>query len=179
MDFLESNHCILDLAEEKLSAAGRSIPHHVGKQVSACTEVTVEETFTIAPVSEMEIMGNVDMDCTGTWLVEDRVSKKLPILVARAVVAPQNGKFPIRVLNLNSELITVYKGTRIATSEPMEYTVEANISALTDNASFPTLQQNDQCVKKLMDTLPASLDGHQQRLFLLNMVTCLQATLMI
>ena len=74
IDFLESNHCILDLAAGKLSAGGRSIPldpNHVGKQVSACTEITAEETFTIAPVSGMEIMGNVDMDCTGTWLVED------------------------------------------------------------------------------------------------------------
>ena len=74
MDLLESNHCILNLSAGKLSAGGRSIPldpHHVGKQVSACTEVTAEETFTIAPVSEMEIMGNVDMNCTGTWLVED------------------------------------------------------------------------------------------------------------
>jgi len=122
MNFLESSHCILDLAEGKLSAGGRSIPldpPHVGKQVSACTEVTAEETFTIAPVSEMEIMGNVDMDYTGTWLVEDQVPKKLPILVARAVVAPQNGNFPIRALNLTSEPIAVYKGIRIATSEPM------------------------------------------------------------
>jgi len=79
-------------------------------------------------------------------------------------VAPQNEKFPVRVLNLTSEPITVYyKGTKTATSEPMEHTVEANISALTDNAISPTLQQNGQCVKKLMDTLPASLDGHQRR----------------
>ena len=67
MDFLESNHS--DLAEGKLSAGGYSIPldpHCVGKQVSAYTEITAEETFTIGPVSEMEIMGNVNMDCTGT-----------------------------------------------------------------------------------------------------------------
>ena len=56
-------------------------------------------------------------------------------------MAPQNRKFPIRVLNLTSEPITVHKGTRIATSEPMEHTIEVNISALTDNASSPTLQQ--------------------------------------
>ena len=144
MDFLESNHCILDLAAGKLSAGGCSIsldPHHVGKQVSACTEVTAEETFTIASVSEMEIMGNVDINCAGTWLVEDQVPKKLPIFVARAVMASQNGKFPVRVLNLTSKPVTVYKGTRIATSEPMEHTVEAHISALTDNASSPTLQR--------------------------------------
>ena len=85
------------------------------------------------------------------------------ILVARAIVAPQNRKFPVRVLNLTLEPNTVYKGTRIATSEPMKHTVEANISKLADNASSPTLQQNDQCVKKLMDTLPASLVGHQRR----------------
>jgi len=41
------------------------------RSVSVCTEVTAEETFTIAPVCEMEITGNVDMNCTGTWLVED------------------------------------------------------------------------------------------------------------
>ena len=56
--FLESNHCILDLAEGKLSAGGHRIPldfPSVGKQVYACAEVIAEETFAIAPISEMEI----------------------------------------------------------------------------------------------------------------------------
>ena len=164
MDFLESNHCILDLAEGKLSAGGQSIPldpHCVGKQVSAYTEITAEETFTIAPVSEMEIMGNVNMDCTGTWLVEDRVSKKPPILVARAVVSPQKGRFPIRVLNLTSESITVYKGTRSATGESVERNIEA-INTLGESSSCSSLQQDDQSiVKQLMEAMPANLTEHQ------------------
>ena len=165
MDFLESNHCIHDLAEGKLSTGGHSIPldpRCVGMQVSAYTEITAEETFTIAPVSEMEIMGNVNMDCTGTWLVEDRVFKNPPILVARAVVSPQKGRFPNRVLNLTLEPITVYKDTRIATGESMEHNIEA-INALTESSSCSFLQQDDQSiVKQLMEAIPANLTEHQQ-----------------
>ena len=133
MDFLESNHCILDLAEGKLSAGGQSIflhPHLGDKQEVAHVDITAEETVTISPVSEMEIMGNMNVECSGTWLVEDRVAKKPPIFVARAVVLPQHGKLPIRVLNLTSQAIIIYKDTTIAIGESVEFDI-AGISACT------------------------------------------------
>ena len=59
-DFLESNHCILDLAEGKLSAGDQNIPldPYLGdKQAVAHTDVTAEETVTI---SLMAIMGKYE-----------------------------------------------------------------------------------------------------------------------
>ena len=135
MDFLESQYCILDLAEGRLSTGGRHIPlntlatNHDVAQV----EVTVEETFSIAAFSEMEVMGNVNHDCEGTWVVEDQLSKKLPILVARGLVILHQGRVPMRVLNISTEPITIYKGTRIATAESMDSNWEA-VCTFTDNA---------------------------------------------
>ena len=111
MDFLESNHCILDIAEGKLSTGGKTIPLdpcHSNIQASICTEVTVDETFTIAAISEMEVKGNISKECDGTsWLVEDYLSKKTPVLIARAVVTPRQGKIPVRILNLKAEPLTI------------------------------------------------------------------------
>ena len=42
-------------------------------------------------------MGNVNHDCEGTWVVEDRLSKKPPILVATGLVTPHQGRVPMRV----------------------------------------------------------------------------------
>ena len=74
LDFLESNQCILDLAKGKLSTCGKNIPlhPHYGKQTAVVhSELSVEETFIVAAMSEMEIMRNICQDCEGTWLVED------------------------------------------------------------------------------------------------------------
>ena len=126
----------------KLSAGGQSIPldfHFRDKKAVAHTDVTAAETVTISPVSEMEIMGNMSMECTGTWLVEGRVAKKPPIFVARAVTPPQQDRLPIRMLNLSSKSITIYKGTRIAMGESVEHDIAA-ISALLKLQTFHLLE---------------------------------------
>jgi len=51
MDFLESNYCILDLADGiKLSTGGKTMPldpHHNGMQAAIQAEITVEENLVI------------------------------------------------------------------------------------------------------------------------------------
>jgi len=73
----------------------------------------------------MEIMGNVSNICDGTWLIKDHLSKKPQVLIARAVVTPQQGRIPIRVLNLKAEPLTVYKDTKVAKAELLENDIEA------------------------------------------------------
>ena len=56
MDFLESNHCTLDLSKGMFSTSGKNIPldpHHGSELAVVNTEVAVEEMFTIAALSEM------------------------------------------------------------------------------------------------------------------------------
>ena len=69
-------------------------------------------------------MGEIPLACEGNWLVENKESKKPQVLIAREIVAPQNGLVPLRVLNLESQPITVFKGTRVAKAEAIDPTRE-------------------------------------------------------
>ena len=162
MDFLESNHCILDLADGKLSTGGKTIPLdplHIGMQAAVQVDVTVEENFVIEAESEMEIMGNVSNICNGTWLVEDHLPKKPQVLIARAVVTPQQGRIPVRVLNLKPESLTIYKGTKIAKAELLENDI-ATVSIVNEDCNAE--QEQHSLVEKLMETLPGDLSNCQK-----------------
>lgn len=162
MDFLESHHCILDLANGKLSTGGKTMsldPSQSSTLASIQMGVTVEENFTIAAESEMEIMGTVSDKCNGTWLVEDLLTKKPPLLIARAVVTPLQGRIPVRVLNLKAEPITVYKGTRIATAELLGRDIET-VSVVSEEPDVEKEYQS--LVEKVMETLPTDLSNTQK-----------------
>ena len=107
----------------------------------------------------MEIMGNVSTIGDGTWLVEDHLDKKPQVLIARAVVTPQQGRIPIRVLNLNAEPLTIYKGTKLAKAELLEKDMEA-VSVVNEIHSFD--QEHQSIVDKLMEILPSNLSGPQR-----------------
>ena len=81
LDFLESNKCVLDLANEKMYIQNKLVPLQPLQTYneSQCLKVTVP------PCSEMELMAHVDTTQQGTWLVEGTNS---PVLVARAIVVP-------------------------------------------------------------------------------------------
>jgi len=120
IDFLENNGCVLDLSQGELLSHGTRISLCAQKsRNSSITEVdiTVPQTFTVAAYSEMEVPGEMPVNCRGDWMVENKSLKKPQVLVARAVVVPQNGHIPMRLLNLQPYPVTVYKGTKVATAE--------------------------------------------------------------
>ena len=62
-------------------------------------------------------MGRVpDSTNERTWIVEGQV-KRSPVLVARSVVKPQNGRVPVRLLNMRDESVIIPKQTAIAEME--------------------------------------------------------------
>ena len=71
----------------------------------------------------MEIMGNVSNICHETWLVKDHLPKKPQVLIARAVVTPQQRESQLEYLK--TEPLTIYKGTKIAKAELLENDIEA------------------------------------------------------
>ena len=84
---------------------------------SKCLKVTVVETVTIPPCSEMELMAHVDTMQQGTWLVEGTDS---PVLVARATVVPRQCIVVVRVVNMELTPVKLYKNMKIANDEPVE-----------------------------------------------------------
>jgi len=121
-------------------------------------EVVVEETFSIAATSEIEIMGTVNQSREGTWVVEDRPTKKPSILVARALVTPHQGRVPMRVLNISIEPLTIYRGTRIATAKLMNGDPKA-ICAFSDDE--PSQQSDDGVIEELIQTISGDLTDAQ------------------
>ena len=119
LDVLEANKCILDLAGGKMQITDKTIPlipRPSNKEVQ-CAKVTVMGNLTIPPRSEMEVMAHIHSEEGGTWLLEGTIFKKLSICVARFLTAPRNQSAPIRIVNLDTVPVTLYKNTKIATAE--------------------------------------------------------------
>ena len=118
LDILEGNKCVVDLCNKQMSIQDKVIPlqSSPANTVAKCIEVTVMETINVPANSEMEIIAHVDSTDYGTWLVE---GTDCPILVARAVVTPHQGVVPVRIINTERTLVTLYRNMKIGIAEPI------------------------------------------------------------
>ena len=89
LNFLEANGCILDLVRGELITRGSRVALSAknSEPTTAQVEICIQESFTVAGFSEMEVMGEIPLACKGNWLVENKESKKPQVLIARAIVA--------------------------------------------------------------------------------------------
>ena len=124
LDFLKSHHCTIDMGSRSVMFTdGNRLPlssNPTGASTSPLT-VSLVDTLHISAASELEVMAHV----TGTippqpCLLEQAPQKRLPVMVARALVTPTAQEVPIRVLNPSPETVTLYKGSSIATVEPID-----------------------------------------------------------
>ena len=118
-DFLRTNRCIIDVSRETLHFDSRGITLSLnsppGNQQVARVTVMLDDTLEVPPRSEMEIMVSVPKAATtGTWIVEGESNA---VLVARAVVSPNEQKVPVRIANVREDPINIKKGTKIAGME--------------------------------------------------------------
>ena len=74
---------------------------------------------------------------TSSWILEGVASECRPVMPARALVSPCNGKVPVRLCNLTNSSLTVYKGIRIATLEGIS--VAACINTANANSTVPVV----------------------------------------
>lgn len=66
-------------------------------------------------MSEMEVNGEAQQPVSGTWVVEKK-PLKASVVVAQAVVhLGGNWRVCMTVINPRPDMVTMYKGTRIAT----------------------------------------------------------------
>ena len=123
LDFLQNNHCVLNLDQQVLHLKGKAIP--LNKDSSGPPDsphsmmVKTSERLTIPPFSGIEAM--VQTSLIGTtdhnWLVEPAPQETF-VMVARAVVCPcENGgtiAVPVRLINPSPQTVNVPRGTKVA-----------------------------------------------------------------
>ena len=139
IDFLEKHGCVVNLEEGVLQLKGISIPlqntRNSYKSRVAPASLSLVETVTIPPYSELETMASAAMaGADGVWLVSG-LDLSLPVLIAAAVVSCAQGReIPIRMINPSASGVTIYKGTRVAMAEEME---EWMLASITEAESAP------------------------------------------
>ena len=128
LDFLTERGCTIQVGDGVLTfpRLGLSLPmNHRPPRSSAPSQtyVTLVETVQLAAHSEMETMAATQTDVSdGNWILEGEHREKVhvPVMVARAVVCPSQGKLTVRLLNPGPEPTVVYSGMRIARLEFVE-----------------------------------------------------------
>lgn len=114
LDFLKDNNCHLDLTKDTLYIKEKSCKLVLGGKLG-CFRVTVAETVTIPPRSEMIISGKVTLPVlrqANLGIVEP-VESISPRLVAKSLVHSSE-QVPIRIMNIGEQEEKIYTGTHIA-----------------------------------------------------------------
>ncbi len=111
-DFLHEHGCVLDSREGTLLVNGEILQCEFEDQQAAVFRVTVEETVTVPPWSQVVVQAQVQGDVPEgqDMIIEpnpDFLARK-PILVGRTLVKPKRGRVFLQVANLTDEEQTVY-----------------------------------------------------------------------
>lgn len=167
-DFLVKHECQLNMGSESLKIGNEIVPCiRRNTPTKVVCRVSVTETVSISPGQEIIVPGRLDYRMNGETqaLVEpcERFMKKHSVMVAKSVVNPQGGVVPVRMINLESTPITVYKGTTAAQCEPVEEVVS---EGLTESKSSAAEKKEDSGLPEHIDLLfqssVSSLDKGQR-----------------
>ena len=143
LDFVESNHCVIDCGHRNLTFPSRRLSLELLPQGSSKTEKNIAvgliltQKVAIRPASEMEVMAALE-DTTsrkGTWIVEGNRAGRYGVMVARSVVCPTSQTVPVRLLNPREESVVVRKGVQIARMEQLDDMCVGNVSTSPSEAS--------------------------------------------
>ena len=110
------------------------------------------------------------------WLLQGEKSHRIPVLIAHSVVNCNSAGdiFPARLLNSRSEAVTLFKGTRIGTLEPLQEDAISGTDAvetLTVNSVLDAMPEmspeKDQLLQKLVQDSTSLSSAQQDQLYLL------------
>ncbi|CAC5374211.1 unnamed protein product [Mytilus coruscus] len=120
MDFLVTHDCDVLLSQNKLKIKGKIIQcFHYASSAKSCYRVAIQETVNVPPYSEMIVSGEsnepIFRGLAGLIEPNEKFMEKNGLLVARSIVHLKMYNIPLRIINVNNEPCTLYKGTIIAT----------------------------------------------------------------
>ena len=125
LDFLKENHCMIDCSKRVITFPPKdfSLPlddsprggdtRTIGLVINSVTTVPAgcELELMVTPLEKIE---------SGAWILEGEVASRHGVMVAHALVCPNNQSVPIRVLNPREQPVVLKKGDLIARMEPVE-----------------------------------------------------------
>ena len=126
MDFLTKHQCDMFLSKNHLLLNGEKIPCFRSSvdAIPSCCRIAVTKTIEVPPESETIVMGRpldrVDSHSIGVVEATEKFVDRSGLLIAKALVCPETGTVPLRIMNLNNEPVTLYKNTIAAMYEPVE-----------------------------------------------------------
>ena len=124
LDSLKKHQATIDVKSRQLLLGGRNCTlslTEAGTPPTAQPMVCAVTTTCIPPNSEVEVIARLSQPVEGgTWLLEKAPGERHAACVARAVVSPQSDQVVVGLLNPRPEPVNLYKGSRIATLEPVE-----------------------------------------------------------
>ena len=150
LDFLELHRCTVDMGNRTLLCTNAGLTVQLSSEeqqygVRQCA-VYVEETIRVPPSCEMEIMAVSSATADGgSWLLEPITTTRLPIQAARALVTPANGRVPVRIVNVRTEAMTVFKGTKLACLETFN---SSQVCSIEETSNLPQAKMNNVSVEK-------------------------------
>ena len=133
IEFLVLNIChnisVIDhmrLNEERISCFHSSrratLGTNSGDAISTCCRIAILEGVEIPPESEIVVKGRTfdlfDKNSIGMLEGTRLFVDGRRLLVSRALVSPESGSVPIRIINLNDQPFFLHKNTLIAMYEP-------------------------------------------------------------
>ena len=146
LDFLETNHCTINIGDKLLQipACKSFIPVNGSTHcdTSTPTYAILAATELIPAYSEMEVMTYISNNCLEKLHVVETIQNKTNIMAARALVYPTADSIPVQLLNPSSEAKTLYKGTKIATIEQIA-TIEEDKDSVADISIVPSQTKPD------------------------------------
>ena len=125
LDFLEAHECIVNIKKKLLVLPKYDVSLPLERTNSggimehpSTATARIQHTQHVPARSEVEVMAQMDDFISGgEWIIEQDPKRPLPVMVARAVITPQQGQFPVRILNDN---INLYQGTKLAVTERLD-----------------------------------------------------------
>ena len=124
MDFLTKHRCDMFLSRKHLLLNGEKIPcFRSVDALPTCSRIAILETVEVPPECEILVMGTtldaVDSNSTGVLEATKSFIDRSGLLVAKALVCPEYGTVPLRIMNLGSEPYKLYKNTVAPVYEPV------------------------------------------------------------
>ena len=175
MDFLAVHGCVINCHENLLTLPGNhSIKLGPHKSPPVVYRVILTETVTVPNNHEMILPGHikarkgqqVDSSQAGMVEVTTKFGQKCNLGVARVVSKPVQGTVPIRILNVSSDAVTLYKGTNIALFCPIDEVCEKKIEEVNECSTNQPLRSEfseEMDASQLFDLGKANFENPTQK----------------